>query len=106
MQMTTFLKWLNELGWDVWVQKAGANVEALRQLVEISKESCLHSPVPETDLHHRLEIGILYIHQVLIGYLQDTNKFVNEKRGNLRAEVTVGCVQTRVLKLDIQFTID
>lgn len=35
---------------------------------------------------------MLFIHQMLDDYLQDANKFIDEKHGDLRAEVTAGHV--------------
>jgi hypothetical protein len=82
--------WLDELGWHTWIEKTGADAEALRTLVSMPRESYLKSYLPRESPRHTLEVGILAIYRLLEGYLRDANEFVDEKHGNLRAEVTAG----------------
>lgn len=82
--------WLNELGWHTWIERTGADTEALRTLVHMPQELGLKSFLPRKNPRHTLEVGILAIHRLLDCYLRDANEFVDEKHGDLRTKVTAG----------------
>lgn len=54
--------WLEELGWHTWIQKTGADTEALWTLVTIPRMSYLKSYLPQKNTCYVLEIGILAIY--------------------------------------------
>lgn len=87
-------EWLEKLEWGRWLTNIQADLDPLLQLIFLpSSHTGLASWIPSSDpLRLRLEISIFTIHQLVGGYLQDANCYIQDKHGDLRQHIHGGCV--------------
>ncbi|KAF8546380.1 hypothetical protein OG21DRAFT_1527871 [Imleria badia] len=82
-------EWLQQLRWGQWIQQTGSSLDRLRTLVEIPTRT---KALSLKGSHQRLEFGLLALHQLLDGYLQDANAYIDHKHGDLRNHIHFGYI--------------
>lgn len=79
--------WLQKLGWGTWMQATGAVCDTLRALVEIPMRARV---ISSKGAYKTLEGGLLAVHELLEGYLQDANDYIESKHADLRTFIHSG----------------
>ena len=86
-------EWLQMLRWGPWLQLSKAEPATLRELIEIPSMGKILT-CKNSESRERLELVLLAVHQLLDGYLQDANAYVQGKHSDVRAHIHAGYKST------------